>query len=916
MKPIYLEMCAFGPFADKTVIDFSELGEGSLYLITGDTGAGKTTIFDAITFALYGEPSGDNRDAGMLRCKYASLDSPTYVEFVFECKGKIYRVKRNPAYERPARRGSGVARESANSELILPDGTVVTKNADVNGRIVDIIRLDRQQFSRIAMIAQGDFLKLLLAGTKERKDIFRNIFRTDNYNTLQEVLRTRELAAYREYSECVSKLGILCEQILCDSEECKEIFEELISGEVISADKVTDFAKDILCRDENKSLKLAKDRKRLSKTVTDAKVVIDKYSQTKQRLEKIAECEKTIAEMVPQSEKLKLEAEKAKEQKPVSETLAVELAKSEENLQLYVRLEEMRKQLEIKTERHKNCSDEIVRIDNGLKLINVQMEENNAILQETANVELNIHKAEQTIEDCKKIDRRISEIELRYAEYDKMKNSLEELEDEYRDAVDNHKKISIRLSEAKRRFFDEQAGFIAMELKDGIPCPVCGSVEHPVPARISKNAPDRTDVEELEAGEKEKLDKCSDISARISAQRAQILGLDGVIADMLKELGIASKDETEGLKESNKLNLSVYGRVLSTLRGQLIDREKAEKQNRNAADRIEKIKADKERYNLETASLSAEIESIRSQIEAMSENVIHDSIELAREAYNNKVKEKKELDEYIEKSVADYDRFLEEFRELQTTLDVLKQQDNTADEKSYEEALSLKSSAEEEMERVNVTDNEVSARIINNKALIAKIEDIKSITDQKEKNYMFISSLSKTANGNISGKAKIMLETYVQMTYFDRIIAKANLRLLRMTGGQYELKRRENGDKHNVQSGLELDVTDHHSATCRDVKSLSGGESFKASLCLALGLSDEISASSGGIQIDSMFIDEGFGSLDEESVRMAVEVLCSLGDGRKQIGVISHVAQLRERITRQISVTKDRYGSSHIKVIS
>ena len=246
---------------------------------------------------------------------------------------------------------------------------------------------------------------------------------------------------------------------------------------------------------------------------------------------------------------------------------------------------------------------------------------------------------------------------------------------------------------------------------------------------------------------------------------------------------------------------------------------------------------------------------------------------------------------------------------------MLKQQDNTVDENKYNEALSSKSVAESGLANVITTDNEVSARIINNKALISKIEDIQIVSEQKENNYVFISSLSKVANGNVSGKAKIMLETYVQMTYFDRIISKANLRLLRMTGGQYELKRRETGDKHNIQSGLELDVIDHHSATCRDVKSLSGGESFKASLCLALGLADEISASSGGIQIDSMFIDEGFGSLDEESVRMAVDVLCGLGDGNKQIGVISHVAQLRERISRQVSVKKDKFGSSSIKVI-
>ncbi len=916
MKPLYLEMCAFGPFADKTVIDFSHLGEGSLYLITGDTGAGKTTIFDAITFALYGEPSGDNRDTGMLRCKYADAESRTYVELVFECKGKVYSVKRNPAYERPSKRGGGIAKEAANSELILPDGTVVTKNSDVNERIIDIIRLDRQQFSRIAMIAQGDFLKLLLAGTKERKDIFRNIFKTDNYNTFQEVLRTRELAAYREYTAYVSKLSILCEQLSPDSSERKSELAELIGGELISSDKVIVFSEEMLKRDMQKSSDLIKERKSLTNTITGADVLIKQYIDTKQRLDKIAQCEKNIADKAPLLEKLKTDKEDALKQKPRIEALAIELNKLEENLELYSRFERMQNELDTKSERHKNCIDEVERIDNGLRLLAVQTQENNIKLEQTANVEVNIHKAEQTIEQCRKVDNDISALETRVGENEKLCKSIAELETEYKDAVDEHKMIGARLSDAKRKFFDEQAGFMAMELEESKPCPVCGSLDHPSPAKVSNNAPDKETVDKLEFYEKQQLEVCSDIASRISAQRAEKAALDSLIGDMLKLLGIDTIDKLDELKENNKLNISVYENALGTLKEQLIDRNNAEKQNRDASARVEQIKSEKEKYLLETATLSAQISSIEKQLEELKESVSYGSIEYAKEAYISKEQEKKTLEHNIEEICENYDLLFEEIKELQTTLDVFKYQDNTVDEDKYAKAISSKAMAEKQLENVTATDNELSARIINNKSIIGKIKDTIKEIQKGEKEYIFISSLSKVANGNVAGKPKIMLETYVQMTYFDRIIAKANQRLLRMTGGQYELKRRESGDKHNVQSGLELDVVDHHSATCRDVKTLSGGESFKASLCLALGLSDEISANSGGIQIDSMFIDEGFGSLDDESVRMAVDVLCSLGDGNKQIGVISHVAQLRERITRQISVTKDRFGSSSIKIIS
>ena len=916
MKPLYLEMCAFGPFAEKTVIDFADLGEGSLYLITGDTGAGKTTIFDAITFALYGKPSGDNRDDSMLRCKYASADSPTYVEFIFCCKGKEYKVRRNPAYERPAKRGGGVTKEGANAELILPDGMVITKSADVNERIIDIIRLDRQQFSRIAMIAQGDFLKLLLAGTKDRKDIFRNIFKTDNYNTLQDVLRTRELGAYREYKDSVGKMGVLCEQISADSEESAAELEQLLSGETVATDKVVELAESMIERDNEKSKNLAIERKNLTKSITDADVVINHYKENKQRLETMALYEKNLADKEPVLQKLRIEKENALQQRPNIEIMAVELAKLSENLDLYSRYDEMSKVLDEKTERHKNCNDEIKRIDNGLRLIAVQTEENNAIIEGSANVEVNIHKAEQTIEQCKKTEADISALEEKNDHMVKLRNILETLETDYRQAVDIHKDISNDLGDAKRRFFDEQAGFMAQDLTDGEPCPVCGALTHPNPAVVNNNVPDRSDVEKLEAMEKEQLSVCADISAHISAQRAEISALDAVIADMLTDLGISSMDEVEGLKDSNKLNISVYARVLSSLKGQLRDRNSAIEQNKDASERAETIKADKEKYLVEIASLTAEIKSLTERIADLSKSVTYDSMEEAETAFRTKESEKKNLEEYIDKSIADCDEVESEMKEIQTALDVLKQQENTVDEAKYAEALAAKTQWEESLEILTKADKDISARIINNKSLIDRILDVKEVIQHKEKDYIFVSSLSKVANGSVSGKAKIMLETYVQMTYFDRIIDKANYRLLKMTGGQYELKRREGGDKHNIQSGLELDVIDHHSATCRDVKTLSGGESFKASLCLALGLSDEISASSGGIQIDSMFIDEGFGSLDEESVRMAVDVLCSLGDGTKQIGVISHVGQLRERISRQISVTKDRFGASTIRIIS
>lgn len=1446
MKPLKLTVSAFGPYADKTEIDFKKFGGQGLYLITGDTGAGKTTIFDAIAFALYGEASGDVRRAEMFRSKYAADEVPTYVEYTFEYRGKTYTVKRNPEYQRPKDRGTGYTSKKADACLTCSDGrSPVTRAKEVTKAVTELIGLDRKQFTRIAMIAQGDFQKLLLADTEERSEIFRQIFNTGLYQRVQEQLKAAVRDQGGKYSDLKKSIGQYMDGIVCGEEEhetselrfrMEELKKVKFEGRVGEGLALLEE----LCREDEEALK---------ETEREMEVLDGKIEQENRLIGNILhvrEQQKALEDNRRQQEKLQEELmrageafEKAKENGSQCPRLEEEIREVRGNLELFDRLteerrvyraalqeaegrekqknqvnknrEELEALLEQERKRQKelagvgeererlgNRKDYVERnrqslqrqkeeldrerknrteleeriaesreaqqkleeelglsreamaaLENREELLSAaegikkRLEERLEVLEragkeleeaekETGKAQAQLaemlsraealqkagrehsqereklkgaretelscrHRAEEaekrrkvfreqsgSLEEsqkaweilektCSRTEEKTKEVQNRLAglrnqweeainaealilslqqkkrEAEDRKGLLEELfgnrknleageemlcsaQQEYRRAEEEKQTLRCLYQRMEQQFLSAQAGLLARTLEEGKECPVCGSVHHPVPAAVPDTVPEKEELEEKKKLLSEAERKAERLSAeagywaeRLSGQKqaqkalAQRLfgGTEAEITDMAvitESLYEKAAEETKRLSEETgrlendlKRALDNRGRrgeleelirtaeeecskldrqcqtarqERNTAKGQLEEkrsqierfweesdisislqgdwkenwkencrqimeklqeihsesllrletarensrrldmletsaaREEEERQRlegeitekkeeaaswkgkrdiarnqlareitkageiiREAASWPEQktepgVESDPEdlqgkqqaleellrRFQAKTAELGADLvrrkkleETCRRKEEEIEDNRIRTTetekrlegsrsrcLEIARQTgeilaglseflpkepqkdagsaedgiraaisaaalldkelerlkeelkrNESLIQERQRLERQIPEQEAEVRRLMEEVRKLEVELTESKTEnsvrkeriDSLSEQLAYwekeeaeekvnalcrkkteletayaaaesdfkecsarndrliaametlqaqlakageagrlgeEEVLARKEKWQQEKKALNLKRDQKNADLSRNRNILDKVrvqqEDIAGV----EKKYVWMKGLSDTANGQLNGKQKIELETYIQMTYFDRILGKANVRLLEMTGQQYELEREPEGDNKMKKMGLELRVVDHYNGTRRSVRTLSGGESFQASLCLALGLADEMQACAGGIRLDSLFVDEGFGSLDEEALEQAVKALMKLTEGRRLVGIISHVSELKEKIDKKIIVTKERGKEgpgSRVKVV-
>ena len=920
MRPITLTLSAFGPYAGKSVLDMSLLGKSGLYLITGDTGAGKTTIFDAIAYALFGEPSGSVREVGAFRSKYADPETPTFVELVFDYANKRYKVRRNPEYERPARRGVGMAKELAAAELILPDGKVVVKPTEVNVKIREILGVDRGQFLQIAMIAQGDFLKLLLAKTEDRQKIFRQIFKTEPFLKVQDRLKTEANTLARQYE--TERLGI----------------KQYIGG--LTADELSPYAY---------ALKEAKEEKLpIAETLLLIKGILDEDEKKLTRLEEETASTETALEKV--NERLgKAEAKRKAEEtlnlskrayEQAKNTLGektkafeIETGKTEERSELLrliaVASQELPKYAEVEEiaaegRKSQSALEEIAKRKTALSQrvtllaqeIEKDKEESKTLSSAQDGVTQYTLQAERLSERKRKVETLLSDLE----NYADLQEEYARKKAEYLKKKAAHDTLKAEYDEKYTAFLNAQAGILASELKEGSPCPVCGALSHPSPAKICQNAPSETELKNAKTALEQKgmeVEKASTLAgeqkakaaseyARIEKESNEILG--EVDAEKVYDALEKEFAEVDGKLKAVKITLQAEekrARRKRELDDSLPEKEKSlaayKEEESGLSERLAAFTARIEELKKQSVSLKASLsfgskKEAEERIAALTEN--KNTLE---RAFERAQKEKAEAETEVERLSS---VITELTAQLSTTLAV--DEENAAEEKA---ALIEKKTALLKDKQVLATRLTTNATAQAN--ILAKSEQL----DRTEKRLAWVKTLSLTANGNLSGKEKIMLETYVQTTYFDRIIERANTRLMVMTGAQYELKRRKEAENNRSQSGLELDVIDHYNGTERSVKTLSGGESFKASLSLALGLSDEIQSSAGGIRLDTMFVDEGFGSLDDESLSQAMKALVGLTEGEKLVGIISHVSELKERIDKQILVTKEKTAGSKVTIV-
>ena len=921
MRPIKLTLSAFGPYAGKMEFDFDKLGTGGLYLITGDTGAGKTTIFDAITYALYGDPSGNNREVSMFRSKYADIKTPTFVRLVFNYKGKEYTIERNPEYERAAQRGSGLTKQTAGVELILPDGKPLTKTKEVDNAINNIIGINREQFCQIAMIAQGDFLKLLISPTKDRIEIFRHIFKTKLYSDLQDRLKSELSVLNNDCSKIKQSISQYISGINCSdssllsldvtkakkgdlpTDECILLIENLLSEDTLSEKKADNAITEI-----EKQLDILKINIERGKTYLRAK---QDFDQNEINISKLTE------EM--------LSLTKALEEEQKKNSLQNDLAKASAAIEAQL--------LEY---------DELSQKESAFKNNALNIEKNNAALTKN-NKEIEVLKAQiESLTEESKTLQKSGEQKILFANQKALhKESLSKL-DTLLKSMENLKKIDAQYKDAAKKYeakkaaaneikisydlkydlyLDAQAGILAETLVDNMPCPVCGSTSHPQKAIKPTDVPKKDELDILKA----KLAKADDEKTEANKESAKLKGM----REEKKDSTVSSIKELLGDIDMNNATYITKAKINELESNIAVLDQKIQAEEKNIA-RKEYIENElpKSRTKLEDlqkgiTSISNEISALSSKNDSLNAGIIDLKSKLrfsSRLEANNEIQKNNAM---ISKIKRDIELASEREKECSVNLASAK----TRREELFKQ-IEGKQEIDLEAENNNLSELErnkiqldkkkqnIHSRIVNNRSNCDNIKQKSSELIAIEKKYTWVKALSDTANGNITGKDKIMLETYIQMHYFDRIISRANTRLMIMTGGQYDLIRREEALSKVGQSGLDLDVIDHYNGTTRSVKSLSGGESFKASLALALGLSDEIQSSAGGIQLDTMFIDEGFGSLDEDSLSQAMNALASLASGNKLIGIISHVGELKQKIDKQIVVKKDKTGGSKAEIIA
>lgn len=879
MLPVKLTLSAFGPYADKQVIDFSAFGSSGLYLISGNTGAGKTTIFDGIVYALYGSLSSDFRMPNMVRSEYAEPSVPTYVELTFRMKGKEYTVRRAPAYERPKTRGTGTTNVPASVSLIRHgDAPVLTKTGEVNAFLEELIGLNKDQFRQVALIAQGDFLRLLVASTKERSAIFRTIFDTRIYEELTDALKLRKDKALKDLEEL--------------DKRWLELTQSIQGYPVLDHFDLEQFQA-WLVREEKKQDDLRKQDAKLSEVIQGLSALIGQLQESQKQEARRKQAKESLKQWQPVLEKTKKELQEVLSSRKKMDEISAQIVRLDEEISQALRREQLEK--ELKQDQEEN-----------LELRTKQK----TLAELLATEDQKLEELRQSIEGLEPLDAQKVRLDQLKAQFDgigqleqKLKKQTllaEQAKADYLKKSEESQKAQKQYQTARKLVLDAQAGVLARDLQEGTPCPVCGSLHHPNPAVCPDEVPDASKLDELEASQESAMKKdreASEKSARMSS-----------LTDSAQEaLNQAREKLPEGITKEILQEKEKALRVQLDSRAQMKKEQEKLRQKRSADQKqLDKVQKNVEESQKKLSACQGNLEALQHEGQMKSpEEARAAKKKLSDEltAWNKRKSALEQQEKAADREIAKAKGVLEGSpQETAENLDELLRQ-KSAEQK---ECLEQQAGIQKELQQVY-------AGLQANYRICKQLEKVSSALPEARKAVAELDDLFRTMDGKLAGKLRMPLETWVQTSFFDRILEKANLRFLKMSQGQYELVRSKTA-AGNGQTGLDLDVLDHYAGQTRSVKSLSGGESFLASLSLALGLSDEIQSRSGGMKVDALFVDEGFGSLDEESLAKAIEVLQNLAGSRKLVGIISHVPSLKTQIDWQIRVEKNGSKGSRAAV--
>ena len=926
MRPIKLVLSAFGPYASKIELDLSKLGENGVYLITGDTGAGKTTIFDAITFALFGKPSGDIRDVKTLRSEYAKEEIETYVELDFIYHDEKYHIYRRPeyAYTHVQKNGEVKQRSKAtDAYLIMPNGDRIVKPTEVTKQVEQLLGMKRDQFRQIAMIAQGSFLEILNADTKERGKLFEKVFMTSKYSVLMDRLNQMAKESYLALNDAKLRL----QQIISDvrvpetlQEQYTQVLETFAMDDI---QPVYDLLDEIIANSKESIEKLQKQKEEVQNQLQKSRK--EETEKTK-LLQDLLSLEKLLKEKPVKEKKENLYAERVKTDGDKYhiqiDALKKEQVQIEHELPEYASLTKLSKKLADIRKQVSTILKDLETKTNFKKQLNEDIALKQKEAQLLTDSELSLNKVVLKEEEIEKKIYAFHHASMIQSDYQNAINTLKKKTQLFEASADRKVILQKQYDDAQISYFANQAGLLASRLMKGEPCPVCGSLEHPRPASHS----DKLVTEEEINQYKKKVDQaekeyqmiskaCVDANLKMNALQNELeLVLKSVTEETVQfeDVKLFIDEHTVQLQKEQKEILT----RIKQLQQQSKRYQELQKQIPQLQQKFTAISEEVNQNEIAQAKLSVEYEQLQKQIQEITTKLKYSSETEAKNRISMITKQILEYQQQINRLESESKLAMDELVYVNAQIDMLNEKVSSSIDAISNHQNQLKI-LQTEIENLQVQQEEILKCIHDTQMYESDAQDtkkkVKSESDDyqtKLSRYHSMKELADVAMGNgRSSKEKITLQEYVQIAYLDRMIHKANERYLSMSNQQYQLVRSAGTKDKRSHEALDLDVIDFSNGSIRPVSSLSGGESFIASLALALGMSDEIQSQAGGIQIDTMFIDEGFGTLDQDSLNNAIQTLTNLSGENRLVGIISHVKELKERIHKGIIVTKDLHGS-------
>ncbi len=873
MKPRKLILCGWGPYKNKQEIDFEQLDGRGLFLITGPTGAGKTTLFDAITYALYGNMSGQIREKSSVRSDFAQEDIPTYVELSMTHGGEYYSIYRNPEYLRPKKRKAGdslMTKEKERAVLTLPDGSKIEGAGEVSSKIQEILRLNYKQFKQLSLIAQGEFAKLMTASSSEKSRILREIFDTELFDNVAGILRKRSSSLLGQVKEYRHKMEEDVAFFMPMEDDVAE-WQTLTEGDGLYFDEIIDFLQNLETEQSNS----------LKKCETE-------YKKVQQEAD-------LLAAKVAEAEKIKSLFEKRDIERQKKETIQMQMPVMMEHEE---KLRRAREALLVKS--YEQAWQYAVEKETRLFQKNTSLEEEVKNLQkkqkEEADFVSNWNRIELAYEQRQQEKQLWEKQELLQGNLEGQQKILRDLQEEYLMAEKDETAAKSDYEAADRQYRHAMAGILASELQENIPCPVCGSLHHPQKAVLSKDMPTAQTVKE----KKQRFEEKQQISLTLHGKTAAC-----------KERTEGIVDSIRNLQQERELVLGEIGKQTAFVKTYTENVSFAEFTKQRKENEALQIRLKEREMLLEAGKkeLQQQIGHTKEAKNIFSAKRKESGFE-TQETYRKAFLPEAEI-EKINRIITAYREERHANEQMLIHLETELSGKEPADINTLQKELAkAKGEREESGKQLEAKKHYVQ----NIRRLFDALRRKNEKKQKLEEEYGIVKRLDDAASGN--NRLRLVFEQYVLAAYFEEILKAANIRLQMMSSGRYELCRSETLGDGRKKDNLEMDVMDYYTGKYRSVKTLSGGESFKTSLALALGMSDVVQALSGGIRVETLFIDEGFGSLDSESLEQASATLQSLVERDRLIGIISHVPELAEKIANKIRIHKTNAGSRAEIVIS